>query len=705
MTTPVEAADAPEEAAAAAPPAADALSTPETAPPAPPTGSGYEVRAERIPIIDPQPRLEDDRWPAKAFVGEVVPFAATAFREGHDLIGVDLLLTSPEGVESEHRMSLLATGTDRYGRLVLLDAEGDWTYRIRAFADDWATWLHTAEVKIPAGLDLDVTFALGVGLLREAADDEERPGAERTLLTEAASRVADAALTPEERLDAATDAAVHGALDARPVMSLASVSAPRVVHVERTRAGVGAWYEFFPRSEGAVANEDGSVTSGSFRTAALRVPAVAEMGFDVLYLPPIHPIGRTFRKGPNNTLNASETDPGSPWAIGSSDGGHDAIHPDLGTVDDFRAFHEAVTDAGLELALDFALQASPDHPWVTSHPEWFTTLPDGTIAYAENPPKKYQDIYPINFDNDPAGIRQESLRILEYWISLGVTIFRVDNPHTKPLDFWEWVIHEVNAKHPEVVFLAEAFTRPAIMRALGKVGFQQSYSYFTWRNTKEELTEFFTSISQETADYMRPNLFVNTPDILTEYLQYGGPSAYKVRAALASTASPLWGVYSGFELIENVARPGAEENIDNEKFQYKVRDWAEAEASGRSIAPYITRLNEIRRAHPALRQLRNLLVHGSDDDAILVYSKHLERAFTGTGSADTILVVANTDPHSARETTVHLDLPALGLDWGATFEVEDLITGAVWTWGSDNYVRLDSFVEPVHILSVKADGR
>ncbi|WP_244259481.1 alpha-1,4-glucan--maltose-1-phosphate maltosyltransferase [Rathayibacter sp. VKM Ac-2759] len=656
-------------------------------------------------MIDPQPRLEDDRWPAKAFVGEVVPFAATAFREGHDLIGVDLLLTSPEGAESEHRMSLLATGTDRYGRLVLLDAEGDWTYRIRAFADDWATWLHTAEVKIPAGLDLDVTFALGAGLLRSAAEDEERPGAERTLLTEAASHVADASLLPEERLAAATDAAVHGALDARPVMSLASVSAPRTVHVERTRAGVGAWYEFFPRSEGAVQNEDGSVTSGSFRTAALRVPAVAEMGFDVLYLPPIHPIGRTFRKGPNNTLNASETDPGSPWAIGSSDGGHDAIHPDLGTVDDFRAFHAAVTGAGLELALDFALQASPDHPWVTSHPEWFTTLPDGTIAYAENPPKKYQDIYPINFDNDPAGIRQESLRILEYWISLGVSIFRVDNPHTKPLDFWEWVIHEVNAKHPEVVFLAEAFTRPAIMRALGKVGFQQSYSYFTWRNTKEELTEFFTSISQETADYMRPNLFVNTPDILTEYLQYGGPSAYKVRAALAATASPLWGVYSGFELIENVARPGAEENIDNEKFQYKVRDWAAAEAAGRSIAPYITRLNEIRRAHPALGQLRNLLVHGSDDDAILVYSKHLDRAFTGTGSADTILVVANTDPHSARETTVHLDLPALGLDWGASFEVEDLITGAVWTWGSDNYVRLDSFVEPVHILSVKADER
>lgn len=669
------------------------------------TRSGYRVRAERIPILDPQPRLEDDRWPAKAFVGEVVPFAATSFREGHDLIGVDLLLTSPTGAKSEHRMSLLATGTDRYGRLVLLDTEGDWTYRIRAFADDWATWLHTAEVKIPAGLDIEVTFAIGAGLLRTGADDEARPRAERGLFADIASRLTDSDLPADERLAAATDSAVHEALEARPVMSLVSVSEPRTVHVERTRAGVGAWYEFFPRSEGAVRHDDGTVSSGTFRTAIDRVPAVAGMGFDVLYLPPIHPIGRAFRKGPNNTLDAGPSDPGSPWAIGSAEGGHDAIHPDLGTLDDFRAFHSAVTDAGLELALDFALQASPDHPWVISHPEWFTTLPDGTIAYAENPPKKYQDIYPINFDNDPEGIRQEALRILRHWIALGVRIFRVDNPHTKPLDFWEFVIHEITAEHPEVLFLAEAFTRPAIMRALGKVGFQQSYSYFTWRNTKEELAEFFTSIAHETADYMRPNLFVNTPDILTEYLQYGGRSAYKVRAALAATASPLWGVYAGYELVENVARPGAEENIDNEKYEYKTRDWAAAEESGRSLAPYLTRLNEIRRAHPALGQLRNLLVHGSDDDAILVYSKHLQQAFTGTGAADTILVVVNTDPHSARETTVHLDLPAIGLDWGARFEVEDLMTGAVWTWGSDNYVRLDAFVEPVHILSVKADER
>ncbi|NQX27642.1 alpha-1,4-glucan--maltose-1-phosphate maltosyltransferase [Microbacteriaceae bacterium VKM Ac-2854] len=669
------------------------------------TTPDYAAVAGRIPIFDLSPQLNDDLWPAKAFAGEVVPFAATAFREGHDLIGVDLLLMDPRGVQTQYRMNPLAPGTDRWGRLVLLGEAGTWKYRIQAYADDYATWLHNAEVKIPAGLDIEVTFAIGVELLTRGASDAKRSDAERAMLRDAATRVADAALPNAERLAAATDAAVHGIVLARPIYSLPTLSATRSITVERTRAGVGAWYEFFPRSEGAIKHEDGSWTSGSFRTAVDRLPAVAAMGFDVLYLPPIHPIGRAFRKGPNNTLNAGENDPGSPWAIGAPEGGHDAVHPDLGTIDDFVHFREQVEANGLELALDFALQASPDHPWVQSHPEWFTTLPDGSIAYAENPPKKYQDIYPINFDNDPAGIRAESLRILRHWIGLGVKIFRVDNPHTKPLDFWEYVIHTINAEFPEVVFLAEAFTRPAIMQSLAKVGFQQSYSYFTWRNTKEELAEFFTSVSQVTSDFMRPNLFVNTPDILTEYLQFGGPAAYKIRAALAATASPLWGVYAGYELYENVARPGAEENIDNEKYEYKARDYARAEAHGTSLAPYITTLNAIRRGHPALRQLRNLTVHGSDDDSIFVYSKHLDLEFTGTGEADTIIVVANVDPHSVRETTVHLDLPALGLGWGDSFEVEDLITGAVWTWGSDNYVRLDSFAEPVHILRVKADER
>ena len=337
------------------------------------------------------------------------------------------------------------------------------------------------------------------------------------------------------------------------------------------------------------------------------------MGFDVIYLPPIHPIGEVNRKGPNNTLTAGPADPGSPWAIGSKDGGHDAIHPDLGGFEQFDAFVAAAEALGLEVALDLALQAAPDHPWVTEHPEWFTTRVDGTIAYAENPPKKYQDIYPLNFDNDPRGLSEEVLRIVRLWISHGVKIFRVDNPHTKPVWFWEWLIGTVNREHPDVVFLAEAFTRPAMMHALGRAGFQQSYSYFTWRNTKEEIEEYFTEVSHETAAFFRPNFFVNTPDILTEYLQYGGPAAFKIRAVLAATASPLWGVYAGYELYEHVARPGAEEYIDNEKYEYKARDFAAAEAEGRSLAPYLTRLNPIRRAHPALGDLGNLTVHRSTD--------------------------------------------------------------------------------------------
>ncbi|HEY1529368.1 MAG TPA: alpha-1,4-glucan--maltose-1-phosphate maltosyltransferase, partial [Galbitalea sp.] len=394
-------------------------------------------------------------------------------------------------------------------------------------------------------------------------------------------------------------------------------------------------------------------------------------------------------------------DPGSPWAIGGAAGGHDAIHPDLGTEADFVAFLAAAKKNGLEVAIDLALQASPDHPWVTQHPEWFTTLPDGSIAYAENPPKKYQDIYPLNFDNDPLGIREEIFRIVRHWIGLGVRIFRVDNPHTKPLDFWEWLIFEVNASNPEVVFLAEAFTRPALMQALAGAGFQQSYSYFTWRNTKAELEEFLVQISDDWSAFYRPNLFVNTPDILTEYLQFGGAPAFKIRATLAATAAPLWGVYSGFELYEDVARVGSEENVDNEKYEYRPRDYDKAEKLGVSLAPYLTELNRIRREHPALRQLRNLDLHWSDDDSILVYSKFLDGRFTDSGENDGILIVANVDPHSVRETMVHLDPTRFGLDESDTFEVVDLLSGQRFTWGQHNYVRLDAFIQPVHILELQ----
>lgn len=688
------------------------------------------VLAGRIPVTRLTPALPDPRWRPKAFEGEVVPFRATVFREGHDQVGAMLVITSPSGVERRERMTPMAPGTDRWQAEVLLDEVGEWHWHVTGFDDEIATWRHDAALKVDAGVDVDLMYEIGARLIDRAAHDTSRPRATRTKLTALAKALRE--LPPESTLRQAQGTARRQALRqaqgtagpasdtrralidhpllvefaAHPLARLTTDSPEHVILVERRHAGVGAWYEFFPRSEGARHLKDGRWKSGTFRSAAKRLDGVAAMGFDVVYLPPIHPIGVTNRKGPNNTLDPGPNDPGSPWAIGGAlrdgaPGGHDAVHPDLGTLADFRAFVRRAGALGIEVALDLALQASPDHPWVAEHPEWFTQLPDGTIRYAENPPKKYQDIYPVNFDDDAEGIYAEVLRVVRHWMKQGVRIFRVDNPHTKPLWFWERLIAAVNADDPGVVFLAEAFTRPAMMQALAMVGFQQSYSYFTWRNTKEELEEFLTSVSQDTADFMRPNLFVNTPDILTEYLQFGGPAAFTVRATIAATAAPLWGVYSGFELFESVARPGAEEAIDNEKYEYKPRDFAAAEQEGRSLALYLGILNRIRAEHPALGQLRNIRFHHSEDDAVLVYSKHLDARFTSDGIDDTIIVVANVDPHSVRETTVHLDLAAIGLEPGARFEVEDLVTGTVWEWGTSNYVRLDAFTRPAHILHVR----
>lgn len=651
----------------------------------------------RIPIRDLRPRQNENLWAANAYVGEVVPFEATVFREGHDVLFAELELTDPAGTVTRHPMHEVAKGTDRQRAEVLLDRTGAWRWRIRAARDDWATWLHTADIKVAADQDVDLVFAAGVEVLRRGSGK---------MFADAARALADTGLTGAARLKVAHDPRLAKAISAHPLLSLLTRSTELVLRVERARAAVGSWYEFFPRSEGAKKAKNGSWTSGTFRTAAKRLPGVAAMGFDVLYLPPIHPIGVAFRKGPNNSTEAGPHDPGSPWAIGGpladgTAGGHDAVHPDLGTLDDFRWFVAEAAKNGLEIALDLALQCSPDHPWVTEHPEWFTHRPDGSIAYAENPPKKYQDIYPLDFDTDPEGLSAEVLRIVEHWIAQGVQIFRVDNPHTKPLWFWEWLLGRVAQDHPDVVFLAEAFTRPAMLHSLAEAGFQQSYTYFTWRNTKPELEEFLTGLATQSADYLHPNLFVNTPDILTEYLQFGGPPAYKIRAAIAATASPSWGVYAGYELFEDVARPGSEENIDNEKYEYKQRDWAKADSTGRTLAPYLTLLNQIRREHPALTQLRNLRVHWSDDDAVLVYTKFLDGAFTPTGRHDGIIVVANVDPHSVRETTVHLDLRQLGLDPGLTFDVREVLTGQRWTWTDSNFVRLDAFTEPVHILAVE----
>uniref|UniRef100_UPI0040443A6D alpha-1,4-glucan--maltose-1-phosphate maltosyltransferase n=1 Tax=Streptomyces cyslabdanicus TaxID=1470456 RepID=UPI0040443A6D len=474
-----------------------------------------------------------------------------------------------------------------------------------------------------------------------------------------------------------------------PLRDLVTASEPLALLVERERALYGSWYEFFPRSEGTPEQPH-----GTFRTAARRLPAIAAMGFDVVYLPPIHPIGTTYRKGRNNSLDAHPDDVGVPWAIGSPEGGHDTVHPALGTLEDFGHFVARAAELGLEVALDLALQCSPDHPWVHKHPQWFHHRPDGTIAYAENPPKKYQDIYPLAFDADPDGLIDETLRVLRHWMDHGVRIFRVDNPHTKPVMFWERVIAAVNATDPDVIFLAEAFTRPAMMHTLAQIGFQQSYTYFTWRTTKQELTEYLTELSGEAAAWMRPNLFTNTPDILHAYLQDGGRPAFEVRAVLAATLAPSWGIYSGYELCENTAlKPGSEEYLDSEKYQLKPRDWAAAAREGRTIAPLITRLNDIRRRHPALHRLRNLRFHPTDNDAVLAFSK--------SEGPDTVVVVANLDPHHTQEATVSLDMPQLGLDWHESMPVRDELTGETYHWGRANYVRLEPGERPAHVLHVQ----
>jgi starch synthase (maltosyl-transferring) len=663
----------------------------------------------RIPVMDVMPVVDLGRLPAKATAGESLPVTATVFREGHDKLGAEVVLVAPDGTRrAPERMTAYDDVPDRYRAWVTPDSEGPWTFEVHAWSDPIATWEHDAGLKIPAGVDVELMFTEGGLLLDEIAAVPRLDTRAKQVVAGASAAARDTSRPVEARLAALQAPELMAVLAAHPLRRLETVEGPYPLYADRPRALFSSWYEFFPRSEGATHDEaSGAVVSGTLRTAAERLEAVAAMGFDVIYLPPIHPIGEVNRKGPNNTLDPGVDDPGSPWAIGSKDGGHDAIHPDLGTFADFDAFVDRARALGLEVALDLALQCAPDHPWVTAHPEWFTTQADGTIAHAENPPKKYQDIYPLNFDNDPKGICKEVLRIVRLWMSHGVRIFRVDNPHTKPVAFWEWLLREVRRTDPDVLFLAEAFTRPAMMSALGAVGFHQSYTYFTWRTAKWEIEEYLREVSSRTDHLMRPNFFVNTPDILHASLQYGGPPAFKIRAVLAATGSPSWGVYAGYELFEHVAvRPGSEEYLDSEKYQIRVRDWVRAEKEGRTLAPYLTLLNEVRRAHPALQQLRHLVVHSSDDENVLVFSKQAGPVVStgstdGTGGEDLVVVVINLDPHAARETMVHLDLPALGLDWHDSLAVHDEITGQDWHWGQHNYVRLDPGTEPAHLLTVR----
>ena len=635
----------------------------------------------RLPIteISPSVFFGGEFVPVKAIAGEEIEISATIFREGHDALGGDVLLYNHEGVEiSRTRMREDYPGAHRFTALLRIPSRGDYHYAIESFDDPFATWIHECEIKIPADIDAQLCCLTGLSLFESAL--EEDPSAKK-LLAPAIKALADSKLAPANRFSVASSEAIKRYFSDSPLRRLQSTSHRIPIRADRDRALVGAWYEFFPRSEGATQHAKGAITPGTLKTAALRIPAIAAMGFDVLYLPPIHPIGKTFRKGKNNTLTPIESDPGVPWAIGSSDGGHDAINPELGTLQDFDHFISVAKTHKIEVALDLALQVSPDHPWVKSNPEWFTTRADGSIAYAENPPKKYQDIYPINFDNDYDGIFAEVLRIIRFWVARGVSIFRVDNPHTKPVGFWQDVMSIMNKENPDVIFLAEAFTHPAMMHALGKAGFHQSYTYFTWRTSKAELTEYATEVSRHTSAFFRPNFWVNTPDILPFHLQSGNPAIFALRAVLASTLVPSWGMYAGYELFEHRRfKDGGEEYMDSEKYEVKVRDWAAADKLQITLAPFITKLNEIRRNHSALTRLRNLVFHPSDNDLIIAYSKR--------EGDDLILVTVNLDPSAAQETTVHWDMKALGLE-NSQFKVTDLIDGAQYEWDPHSFVRLD----------------
>ncbi|MEV7624003.1 maltotransferase domain-containing protein [Actinoplanes sp. NPDC089786] len=652
----------------------------------------------RIPVQDVTPLVDGGNRPAKSVVDESFEVTATVFREGHDAVNATVVLTDPGGAEQCLPMTCVNAGLDRWSVTISADRAGRWSYRVEGWSDPYGTWHHDAVIKVGAGVDVELMLEEGARVLERAVAATARGDDGVRLLTRAAAALRDGTLPVAERLAAGLTPAVRAELAARPLREYVSPGPDHPWLVERERALYGAWYEMFPRSEGATRDPDtGRWTSGTFATATDRLPAVAAMGFDVVYLTPIHPIGGTNRKGRNNSLRAEPGDPGSPYGIGSAAGGHETVHPELGDLDAFDAFVATAAELGLEVALDLALNASPDHPWLTTHPEFFTTRADGTIAPAENPPKKYQDIYPLNFDNDPAGIYAEMRRVVQVWIDHGVRIFRVDNPHTKPVEFWEWLIGDVGRDHPDVIWLAEAFTRPAMMHTLAKVGFQQSYTYYAWRHTRAELVEYLTELTGPAAAYMRPSFWPTTHDILTPFMQHGGPTAWKLRAALAAALVPTYGIYAGYELVEDRARPGAEEQIDNEKYEYKDRRWADHERDGSSLAPYLTLINDIRRAHPALHRLRNLRFHTADDDNILVFSK----ARTLYDRQDVILVVANLDPHHTRDTWIHLDLAALGLTWPDVFVAHDLITGQRFTWGEHNFVRLGPGTEPVHVIGVQ----
>jgi starch synthase (maltosyl-transferring) len=639
--------------------------------------------ARRVVIEHVQPEVDGGRFPIKRTPGETVEVAASIFADGHDVIAA-VLRDRPGHVENaeawrETRLTLDAPGTDRWAARFDVHTPGWHEYQIVAWVDRFQTWRRDLAIKAAAGQGITLGLLEGSLLVRDAA--ARANDTDGAWLLEQADALNDPT-PPDQRVALALADELASAMLTYADRSRATETAPQRVWVDRERARFGAWYEMFPRSAGPDPRR-----SGTFAEARAELPRIADLGFDVIYLPPVHPIGTSFRKGRNNALSAGQDDPGSPWAIGSPAGGHTAIEPALGTLEDFDEFNREARRLEMELALDLAWQCSPDHPWVREHPEWFRHRPDGTIQYAENPPKKYQDIYPFDFEcEDWRGLWQALLDVTLFWIRRDVRIFRVDNPHTKSFGFWEWMIDQVHARHPGVIFLSEAFTRPTVMRYLAKAGFTQSYTYFTWRNTKAELTEYFIELTTgEAREYLRPNLFANTPDILHAYLQQGGRPAFEARLLLAATLGANYGIYSGFELAERRAVPGSEEYADSEKYQFRKWDWDRAG----NIAELVCRVNQIRHQHRALQFDSTLRFHATDNPEIIAYSKR------APGNGETIFVVVNLDPLQMQHG--HVAVPGYGPD--ATYTVRDLIDDVTYEWrGGWNYVRFDPDIRQGHIL-------
>ena len=688
--------------------------------PAPSIEANEPGQFGRINVMDITPAEERGIFPARVELGEPFEMTAQVFIEGRTKVGATAIVRNPRGKETMRRaMTCVNPGLDRWTVMVKCGEHsdlkpwedsyaavkrqlGEWTVTIEGWEDAYVSWLHDARIKVRVMDDVDNALNSGAELLARWAEtpDTGLTARDRKTLEKAAETMADQTLSAEDRLAAGDNPTIAALHETHPLRDGISPSQPQRFKVERPKSSFAAWYQFFPRSEGATIDPNtGKIIQGTLKTSMAGLERAAAEGFDIVYLPPVFPIGVTNRKGRNNTLVAGPDDPGSPFGIGSELGGHDTVDPLLGTMDDFKALCQRAHELGLEIALDFALQCSPDHPWVKAHPNWFRHKPDGSIAFAENPPKKYQDIYPIDFNADMPGIEKEVERIMNLWIEAGVTIFRIDNPHTKPVRFWQDVIAAVTKKHPEILFLAEAFTRPGMMRALSYVGFTQSHCYFPWRNTKDELEEYLPVTNGDDGYYQHNTFWPTTPDILTAYVRDNGVAGHCVRAVLAAMGSPSWGIYNGYELIEAKQRPGFEEQIDNEKYEVKVRDWSKAKQYG--VAEMLTALNKIRRAHPAALSYHNLTVLPTSDPNILAFARHTPAELTGTGQADTLIVVVNLDGHNAHQSMIHLELSELGLPTDRPLNVRDELTGREFQWGWDNYVSLAPWADVAHILSVQ----